>query len=128
FASEMAIKATLRNQRIAEVPITLHKDGRGRPPHLRPWRDGWRHLRFMLLLAPLWTLLLPGLVLSTMGLLLGGLVAPGPAHVAGIVLDVHTLIAASLMVIVGYQALTIGLAARIHAMTEELGPPSPALQ
>lgn len=128
FASEMAIKATLRRQRIAEVPITLHRDGRGRPPHLRPWRDGWRHLRFMLLMAPLWTLLLPGLLLTGLGLLVGAMVATGPARVAGVVLDVHTLIVASLMIIVGYQALTIGLAARIYAMEEEIGPPSPALR
>lgn len=130
FASELAIKATLRGQRISEVPITLHRDARpdGRAPHLRPWRDGWRHLRFMLLLAPLWTLLLPGLALTAIGLVLGAVVALGPVRVASVTFDVHTLIAASLMVIVGYQALTIGLAARIYAMEEEIGPPSPALQ
>ena len=62
FASEMVIKATLKKFRIAEVPITLHKDGRSRPPHLKPWRDGWRHLRFMLLFSPRWLFLVPGLL------------------------------------------------------------------
>ena len=61
FASEMVIKATLAGLRIAEVPITLHPDGRSRPPHLRSWRDGWRHLRFMLLFSPRWLFLVPGL-------------------------------------------------------------------
>ncbi|MBX3358464.1 MAG: glycosyltransferase family 2 protein [Phycisphaeraceae bacterium] len=127
FASELAIKASLRGQRICEVPITLHKDGRDRPPHLRPWRDGWRHLRFMLLLAPLWTLIAPGLALMLAGCVLGAIVSLGPVTAAGVTFDVHTLLAASLMVIVGYQALTIGIAARIFAMREEIGPPSPVM-
>ena len=67
FASEMAIKGTLKKLKISEVPITLHKDGRSRPPHLKPWRDGWRHLRFMLLFSPRWLFLVPGLLLSALG-------------------------------------------------------------
>src|SRR5476649_357352 len=67
FASEMVIKSTLKSLRITEVPITLHKDGRSRPPHLKPWRDGWRHLRFMLLFSPRWLFLVPGIFLSALG-------------------------------------------------------------
>jgi hypothetical protein len=69
FASEMVIKSTFKSLRITEVPITLHKDGRSRPPHLKPWRDGWRHLRFMLVYSPQWLFLTPGLVLSALGIL-----------------------------------------------------------
>src|SRR5205814_3399702 len=67
FASEMVIKATLKNLKITEVPITLHKDGRSRPPHLKPWRDGWRHLRFMLLFSPRWLFLWPGIMALVVG-------------------------------------------------------------
>src|SRR5438477_6593351 len=67
FASEMVIKSTLKSLRITEVPITLHPDGRSRPPHLRPWRDGWRHLRFMLIYSPRWLFLVPGLLLALIG-------------------------------------------------------------
>jgi glycosyltransferase involved in cell wall biosynthesis len=69
FASEMVMKATLKGLRVAEVPITLHPDGRSRPPHLKPWRDGWRHLRFMLIYSPKWLFLMPGVVLFVLGLL-----------------------------------------------------------
>lgn len=124
FASEIVIKATLRRMRITEVPITLHKDGRDRPPHLRPWRDGWRHLRFMLCLSPRWTLFVPGLVLLALGLVLGALVAFGPLVVAGVSFDVHTLIAASLAVIVGSQWVGTALLMRAFALTSEIGPPS----
>ena len=68
FASEMVIKSTLKGLKISEVPITLHKDGRSRPPHLKPWRDGWRHLRFMLLFSPQWLFLAPGICLSALGI------------------------------------------------------------
>jgi glycosyltransferase involved in cell wall biosynthesis len=128
FASEMVIKASLRGLRLAEVPITLHKDARDRPPHLRSWRDGWRHLRFMLCLSPRWTLLLPGALLFLLGSLLELRVWSGPWGVAeGVKLDIHTMVAASLMVIVGYQAVTAAIAMRIFALEEELGPPVPGV-
>jgi len=130
FASEHIIKATLAGHRITDIPITVHPDGRDRPPHLRPWRDGWRHLRFMLLLSPRWTLAVPGLVLMLLGIALGSIVAlsRGPIVIAGVGFDIHTLAIASLMTIVGYTAFTIGVAARIFAVQEELGPPDPPLQ
>jgi len=127
FASEVVIKARLKDMRIEEVPVRLRKDGRSRPPHLRSWRDGWRHLRFMLCLSPRWTLFVPGVALFALGLVLGVAVAAGPVTVAGVRLDVHTLVAASLMMIVGYQAAVAGAAMRIYALNEEIGPPSPFL-
>src|SRR5437660_10941561 len=81
FASEMVVKATLHGLKIAEVPTTLRPDGRHRPPHLRSWRDGWRHLRFLLLFSPRWLFLYPGLVLMAFGTLLGLWLIPGPRRV-----------------------------------------------
>jgi len=122
FASEMVVKATLAGLTLAEVPITLHKDNRGRPPHLRSWRDGWRHLKFMLLLSPRWTLFVPGLALVTLGLILTLWVGIGPAKVGGVTLDVHTLIASSLMMLLGTQAVLTAGALRVHALENEIGP------
>jgi hypothetical protein len=123
FASEMVVKASAHGLRIAEVPITLHPDGRSRAPHLRRWRDGWRHLRFLMTLSPRWTLFLPGLVLLGVGALLLALVGLGPLALGSVTFDVHTMLAGSLFVIVGYQAVTTAIAARIYAFEEELGPP-----
>lgn len=125
FASEMVVKATLARMRIAEVPITLHPDGRSRAPHLRPWRDGWRHLRFLLLLSPRWTLVYPGVILMLLGAAVGVPLALGwITSVGRINLGPHTLAATGFMVLVGYASVTLGVAARIYAMQEELGPPS----
>ncbi len=122
FASEMVVKATLAGLRLAEVPITLHKDGRDRPPHLRSWRDGWRHLKFMLLLSPRWTLFAPGVMLVAIGLALTIAVGLGPVRLGGVTLDVHTLIASSLMVVLGMQAVLTAGALRVHALEGEIGP------
>lgn len=124
FASEIVIKATLQGMKIDQVPIKLHKDGRDRPPHLRPWRDGWRHLRFMLCLSPRWTLLVPGVGLALLGLLVGALVAFRPMVVAGVGFDVHTLVAASLAVLIGYQWTATALVMRVFGLSSEIGPPS----
>src|SRR5207253_9689647 len=103
FASEMVVKASLLRQQISEVPIVLHPDGRDRPPHLRSFRDGWRHLRFLLLMCPLWLYLIPS------GLLLGGglglmvWLSPGPQAVGGTALDVHTMLLGALCVLLGHQ-------------------------
>src|SRR5437763_15143980 len=94
FASELVIKASLQRMRIAEVPVTLSPDGRSRPPHLRTWRDGWRHLRFMLLFSPRWLFLYPGLALFAVGTGLSLVLLPGPVVVAGVRLDIHTLLVA----------------------------------
>ncbi len=126
LASEMVARAALLGLRIDEVPITLHKDGRDRPPHLRSWRDGWRHLSFMLCLAPRWTLLAPGASLLALGVFLIVLVGAGPLAIAGIRLDIHTLIAACMMVLVGTQAMLASLAARGLALSTRIGPPPKA--
>jgi hypothetical protein len=124
FASEIVIKATLQGMRITQVPIKLHKDGRDRPPHLRPWRDGWRHLRFMMCLSPRWTLLVPGVALMLLGLLAAAVLAFRPVFIAGVGFDVHTLVIASLCVLVGYQWTATALVMRVFGLSTEIGPPS----
>ncbi len=128
FASEMVVKASAHGLDIAEVPVTLRPDGRSGRPHLRTWRDGWRHLRFMLVLSPRWTLFVPGLLMFLVGFV--GLVALGfgSIRIGSATLDVHTMVVAAMLVIVGYQAMTIAMAMRIFALTEDLGLPAPGLQ
>ena len=104
FASEMVIKATLMGMKIVEVPATLSPDGRSRPPHLRPYRDGWRHLRFMLLFSPDWLFLYPGLVLMCAGLLLGAKLLTSPVYIKGVSLSLDTLIYSVTMIEVGFKA------------------------
>ena len=128
FASEMVVKAVSRGMNIVEVPVTLHPDGRTRPPHLRSWRDGWRHLRFLLVLSPRWSLVVPGGLLALVGGLLMGVLGLGPLALPTLTLDIHTMMVGSVLVIVGYQAMTTGIAARIYAVEEEIGPPAPWLQ
>src|ERR1700758_2808605 len=103
FASEMVVKATLWGQDITEVPTTLNKDGRSRPPHLRSWRDGWRHLRFLLLFSPRWLFFLPGIVTGAAGLVIGDLVATGPLTIGSVAVDVDTLVACGACVDIGFQ-------------------------
>jgi hypothetical protein len=112
FASEMVVKATLRGLRISEVPTTLEKDGRSRPPHLRSWRDGWRHLRFLLMLSPRWLFFAPGGVLIALGAFLLALVLPGPFLIGGVRLGIHTLVASAAMVVLGTQTITFGILAK----------------
>ncbi len=128
FASEMVVKATLANQKITEVPTTLAKDGRSRPPHLRSWRDGWRHLRFLLLFSPRWLFFFPGLVLFVAGLVIGAIVAPGPLRVGGVTFDVDTLVAASAMVVIGFQAVLFWLFTQVYAGSEGFLPDEPKVQ
>lgn len=128
FASEMVVKSSALGLKMTEVPTTLKPDGRSRPPHLRSFRDGWRHLRFLMLLAPKWMLMYPGAFLGFLGLLLMLLVSKGPVRIGQAELGVHSLVGGALLLIVGYQAVTIGFAARIYAVQEEIGPPSAALQ
>lgn len=124
FASEMLVKASAGGMKMTEVPTTLSPDGRSRPPHLRSFRDGWRHLRFLMTLAPKWVLMYPGSVMLFVGIVLMTLLGGGPVTLGSIVLDHHTMIAAAMLVVVGYQALTIGFLARVFAVREEIGPPS----
>ena len=123
FASELVVKASLAKQRIVEVPIVLHPDGRSRPPHLRSWRDGWRHLRFLLLFSPRWLLFYPGLALvaiaaTLMAVLATGLWSPGHGRLAE-----GLLVGAGGLMIVGVQAVQFSLLARVFAETQRLLPP-----
>ncbi len=127
FASEMVIKASLRGLLIEEVPITLHKDGRSRPPHLRSWRDGWRHLRFMLLFSPRWLLLYPGLVMLVTGVGFFARLMIGPIAVKGVNFDLNTLEIASLLVQFGYQMILLAGFVRIFAYTRGFLPPNHSL-
>ena len=128
FASEMVIKATLFALRITEIPTTLRPDGRSRPPHLRPWRDGWRHLRFMLLFSPRWLFLQPGLALFFGGLLVSALLVRGPLRIGAITFDVHTLIFAAMAVLIGFQAATFAVFTKIFAINSGLLPADPRLE
>lgn len=127
FASEMVVKATLHNLRIVEVPTTLSRDGRTRKPHLRSWRDGWRHLRFMLLYSPRWLFLYPGLLLMLVGAAVGGRLLFGPVHFAGITFDVHTLLYAAMSIVVGFQTLVFAVFTKVFATTQGLLPEDPRL-
>ncbi len=128
FATEMIIKASLYDERIAEVPITLHPDGRkSHGPHLRTFRDGWRTLRFFLLNSPRWLFLIPGAALLALGALGYALALPG-VTVFGIQLDAHTLLFASLAILLGYQSMLFALFAQTFAVTEGLLPDSPRLR
>jgi hypothetical protein len=127
FASEMIVKATLHGLRITEIPITLHKDGRDRPPHLRSWRDGWRHLRFMLLYSPSWLFLIPGAVLLALGTVVSATLVGGAVHIHGIGFDTSTLLVAAMTVILGYQVVVFGIISKVFAISEGLRPPDPLL-
>jgi len=119
FASEFVIKGTQLDAKITEIPITLWKDKRGRPPHLRSFRDGWRHLRFMLLYAPNWLFLLPGALLVAAGLFLVCWLLPGPRRIsARVVLDVHTMIFGVIFTLLGAQILSIGAFAKVFSYSE----------
>ncbi|MFA5923547.1 MAG: glycosyltransferase family 2 protein [Methylococcaceae bacterium] len=120
FASEMVIKANLFGMRIAEVPTTLSKDGRSRPPHLLPWRDGWRHLRFMLLFSPRWLFLIPGFVLFLISTVSYAALLSGPVQIGTVVFDVHTLFFAEAGVVLGFLATALGVVIRMFGMREGL--------
>jgi glycosyltransferase involved in cell wall biosynthesis len=121
FASEMIVKASLAHFKIVEVPITLSRDGRSRPPHLRRWRDGWRHLRFMLLRSPQWLFMYPGLFLLLVGLVGSIGLIRGPVRVFGLLtLDINALLYFSMAAIVGVQITFFGLFAMAVARKMEL--------
>jgi hypothetical protein len=122
FASEMVVKASLNRQKISEVPIVLYPDGRDRPPHLRSFRDGWRHLRFLLLLCPLWLYFIPATLLMGTGLALMAWLTPGMQQIGNVRLDLHTMLLGMLLVFSGYQALWLGAFAKIHGWTSGLLP------
>ncbi|MBF0491214.1 MAG: glycosyltransferase family 2 protein [Deltaproteobacteria bacterium] len=122
FASEMVIKATLLKMKISQTPITLYKDGRDRPPHLRSWRDGWRHLRFMLLFSPKWLFLTPGILLVIIGLFLTLLLLKSPIHLGEVVLDTNTLLFSSISMIIGFQLIYFSFFTKIFTKSVGLLP------
>jgi glycosyltransferase involved in cell wall biosynthesis len=122
FASEMVIKSSLAGLSISEVPITLHPDGRTRAPHLRSWRDGWRHLRFMLLFSPRWLFLVPGLGLMLLGVLLGLRLMTGPLVLGRFRFDTNTLLVCSMATVIGLQLCFFGVFTRLFAIRVNLLP------
>jgi len=127
FASEMVVKAAVQDLRITEVPVTLGPDKRGRPPHLRTWRDGWRHLRFLLLYSPRWLFLYPGAALMLIGGLVGLWLLPSERALGPVRLDIHTLVYASAAVVLGYQSVIFALFTKTFAISEGLLPEDPRL-
>jgi glycosyltransferase involved in cell wall biosynthesis len=128
FASEMVVKATLRQKAIAEVPTTLHPDGRSRPPHLRSWRDGWRHLRFLMLFCPRWLFFYPGLLLLTAGVASMLWLEPSPRSVLGVELDVNTLTFSVVAIVCGFEAIFFSVFARAAAADLRVLPRDPLIE
>ena len=122
FASEMVVKSSLLKQRMVEVPTTLQKDGRSRPPHLKTWRDGWRHFRFLLMYSPRWLFLIPGVFLMVGGFALMAWLLPAERPLGHVNLGVDTLAYAAAAVLLGFQLVFFGIAAKVFATTEGLLP------
>lgn len=127
FASEMVVKASLFGMRVTEVGTTLSPDGRSRPPHLRSWRDGWRHLRFLLMYSPRWLFFYPGLLLMLAGLAACVWLMPGPRTVSGVTIDIHTLLYAAAAVTLGFQAVSFSVFTKVFAISVGLLPEDPRL-
>lgn len=128
FASEMVVKATLLGMKIVEVPTTLSRDGRTRAPHLRSWRDGWRHLRFMLVYSPRWLFLIPGISLMVLGGAAGTAVSLAPVRIGGVELDVNTLVYCATAVSLGFQAVIFAVFTKVFAINSGLLPPDKRLE
>ncbi|GAA2080130.1 glycosyltransferase family 2 protein [Pseudolysinimonas kribbensis] len=123
FASELVVKSTLAGLRIGEVPTTLKKDGRSRPPHLRSWRDGWRHLRFLLIFSPKWLFLYPGMVALILGVVGSLALLFGPVAVGGVGLDVSSQLYLSALAIVGYQGVVFWFLTKAYGQREGFALP-----
>ena len=128
FASEMVVRAALERLRVVEVPTTLAPDGRSRPPHLRTWRDGWRHLKFLLIFCPRWLFLYPGVVFLSAGLAVVALLFAGPVWVGGVGFETKTFMAGCLCLLVGVQSLTFALMVRRYASRQGFLPRHSALR
>jgi glycosyltransferase involved in cell wall biosynthesis len=122
FASEMVVKATLSKLKVGQVPVTLRPDGRSRLPHLRSWRDGWRHLRFMLLFSPNWLFIIPGLILLVAGGTGFSILLPRPLNLGQITLDLNSLVGSSTIFIAGAQVVSFGILVKVYAVTNGLLP------
>jgi len=127
FASEMVIKATLKKLKMTEVPVTLSKDGRSRPPHLKPWRDGWRHLRFMLLFSPRWLFLTPGIALLIVGFAISASLSFADFRIGNVNFNVGTLAVSSMTLIIGFQFVAFAFFTKVFAIAEGLLPDDPRL-
>src|SRR5206468_2135912 len=128
YATEMVAKSALYRLKVGEVPATLAPDRRDRPPHLRTWRDGWRHLRFMLLYSPRWLFLYPGALLMVVGALVSLWLLPGPQRAGSVSFDLHTLVYAAIAMIVGFQAVVFALFTKTFAISEGLLPKDERLE
>jgi glycosyltransferase involved in cell wall biosynthesis len=116
FASEMIVKSSQYSQKIAEVSVKLYRDGRSRAPHLRTWRDGWRHLRFLLLFAPKWLFLYPGVMMVLLGVSISAALLPGPFSLGAVTFDVHTMLYAAIVTLIGNQMITFYFFSKIFAI------------
>jgi glycosyltransferase involved in cell wall biosynthesis len=129
FASEMVVRCRLARMRIAEVPTTLKKDGRSHPPHLRTWRDGWRHVRFLLIFSPRWLFFYPGLALLILGIAISILLLPGPVYITpNISLDIHTFLVSAVTVLIGMQCISFAVVVRRYAAARGLLPRSKVVE
>jgi glycosyltransferase involved in cell wall biosynthesis len=129
FASEMVVRCRLARMRIAEVPTTLKKDGRSHPPHLRTWRDGWRHLRFLLIFSPRWLFFYPGLALLILGITISILLLPGPVYITpNVSLDIHTFLVSAVTVLIGMQCISFAVVVRRYAAARGLLPRSKVVE
>ena len=122
FASEMVVKSTLYKLKIDQIPITLRCDRRSSSPHLRSWRDGWRHLRFLLLYSPKWLFVLPGLLLTIAGAFGFILLLPMPLTIRGVTFDLNSLLVSSVAMLTGFQVLAFGLFTKAYAVSIGLLP------
>ena len=128
FASEMVIKATLNSMRITEVPTTLSPDGRSRPPHLNPWRDGWRHLRFMLIFSPKWLFFYPGLFFLSFGLAVGTWLLPERRQIGSVFFDIQTMLYSWAIFVIGFQGVYFSIFSKVFAASRGLIPQNPRLE
>ena len=127
FASEMVVRATLLSMKVTEVPTTLKKDGRSRPPHLRTWRDGWRHLRFLLLYSPRWLFLIPGIALTLIGAVTFLTLLAGPVRIGNVTFDIDAMLYGAFCTLLGFQVLVFATFSKILGVTQGLLPPNRAL-
>lgn len=128
FASEMVVKASLMGLKISEVPTTLHPDGRTRAPHLRTWRDGWRHLRFLLLYSPRWLFLYPGLAATIVGFLISLWLLPSQRSIGRLYFDVDTLTYAIGLMLIGVHICVFAVSAKVFGTREGFLPPNPQFE
>jgi len=124
FASEMIVKSHLLNLKIVEVPTILYKDGRSRKPHLNTWSDGWRHLRFLLLYSPKWLFLIPGIIMMVLGFVFSLLLIISPIQILTVTFDVHTLLYATSLLLIGFQFVVFYGFTKVFAVTQNLLPKS----